>query len=150
METVEAIKDPLSLVFAALADPTRRAILTRLARRHDGAYTVSEIAEEFLDRMSLPAVTKHLKVLERAKLIQKTREAQFRPCQIDAEPLREAAAWLEPYRRMWEERFDRLEAYLARTAPAESEAANTPPPKKKRKPRANKPRVTQRARRKSS
>jgi DNA-binding transcriptional ArsR family regulator len=115
METTAATRDPLSLVFAALADPTRRAILARLA---GGTSTVSEIAGDFRDAMSLPAVTKHLKVLERARLIQKTRDAQFRPCQLDAAALQEAVAWLEPYRALWEARFDRLEAYLARTAPA--------------------------------
>lgn len=115
METTQATRDSLSLVFGALADPTRRAILTRLA---GGTSTVSEIAADFRDTMSLPAVTKHLKVLERAKLIQKTRDAQFRPCRIDGAALAEAASWLEPYRVLWEERFDRLEAYLARTAPA--------------------------------
>lgn len=114
METTAATRDPLSLVFAALADPTRRAILTRLV---GSTSTVSEIAADFRDTMSLPAVTKHLQVLERAKLIRKTRDAQFRPCQIDAAALQEAVAWLEPYRVLWEERFDRLEAYLARTAP---------------------------------
>jgi DNA-binding transcriptional ArsR family regulator len=114
MATSAATRDPLSLVFAALADPTRRAILARLV---GGTSTVSEIAADFRDVMSLPAVTKHLKVLERARLIQKTRDAQFRPCQLDAAALQEAAAWLEPYRALWEARFDRLEAYLARTAP---------------------------------
>jgi DNA-binding transcriptional ArsR family regulator len=115
METSAATRDPLSLVFAALADPTRRAILAHLV---GGTSTVSEIAADFRDGMSLPAVTKHLKVLERARLIQKTRDAQFRPCQLDAAALQEAVAWLEPYRALWEARFDRLEAYLARTAPA--------------------------------
>ena len=115
METSAVTRDPLSLVFAALADPTRRAILARLA---SGTSTVSEIAADFRDTMSPPAVTKHLKVLERARLIQKTRDAQFRPCRIDAAALREVVAWLEPFRVLWEERFDRLEAYLARTAPA--------------------------------
>ncbi len=127
METSTVTRDPLSLVFAALADPTRRAILTRLA---GGTSTVSEIAADFRDAMSLPAVTKHLKVLERAKLIQKTRDAQFRPCQLDAAALREAVAWLEPYRVLWEERFDRLGAYLARTAPAAAPATTTTGTKK--------------------
>lgn len=127
METTTATRDPLSLVFAALADPTRRAILARLAA---GTSTVSEIAADFRDAMSLPAVTKHLKVLERAKLIQKGRDAQFRPCRIDVAALHEAIAWLEPYRQ-WQERFDRLEDYLARTAPKKTKK-NAP---KKGRPR---------------
>lgn len=118
-------------MFAALADPTRRAILARLA---GGTATVTAIAADFRDTMSLPAVTKHLQVLERAKLLRKTRDAQFRPCEIDAAALQEALAWLEPYRVLWEERFDRLEAYLARTAPgAEPTTTPKPTPKKKKK-----------------
>jgi DNA-binding transcriptional ArsR family regulator len=97
----------LDRTFAALADPTRRAILARLAR---GEATVSELAEPF--PMSQPAVSKHLKVLERAGLIVRGRRAQWRPAELKAEPLREAAGWLEDYRRLWEERLDRLDAYL--------------------------------------
>src|SRR5262250_852288 len=100
--------DPLSATFAALADPTRRAILARLAL---GETSVSELAEPF--EMSLPAVSKHLKVLERAGLVVRGREAQWRPCRIEAAPLREVDDWLASYRRMWEERLDRLEGYLA-------------------------------------
>src|SRR5687767_7075871 len=99
--------DDLSTTFAALADPTRRAILARLA---SGQCSVTEIAEPF--EMSLPAVSKHLKVLERAGLIARGREAQWRPCRLDAGPLKEVADWVERYRRHWEESFDRLDAYL--------------------------------------
>jgi len=99
--------DRLSMTFAALADPTRRAILARLA---SGEASVTEIAEPF--EMSLPAVSKHLKVLERAGLIARSREAQWRPCQLNARPLREVADWVEHYRRFWEESFDRLDEYL--------------------------------------
>lgn len=97
----------LDAVFAALADSTRRAILERLA---GGEATVSELAAPFA--MSLPAVTKHLQVLERAGLITKGRNAQYRPCQLAAEPLREAADWVGQYRRFWEENLDNLEDYL--------------------------------------
>jgi DNA-binding transcriptional ArsR family regulator len=99
--------DRLDATFAALADPTRRAILARLAL---GKTSVSELAEPF--KMSLPAVSKHLKVLQRAGLIERGREAQWRPCQLAAGPLKDAADWLEHYRRFWEEAFDRLEDYL--------------------------------------
>lgn len=99
--------DPLSATFAALADPTRRAILARLA---DGEASVTELAKPF--DMSLPAVTKHLKVLERAGLITRAREAQWRPCRLEPTPLREISSWVEQYRRHWDERFDRLEEYL--------------------------------------
>jgi len=99
--------DRLSSTFAALADPTRRAILARLAL---GETSVLKLAEPF--EMSLPAVSKHLKVLERAGLITRTRDAQMRPCRIDARALKEADDWLEEYRRLWEERLDRLDDYL--------------------------------------
>jgi DNA-binding transcriptional ArsR family regulator len=99
--------DQLSVTFAALADPTRRAILAHLAR---GEASVTELAEPF--EMSLPAISKHLKVLERAGLITRGREAQWRPCQIKAEPLKDAADWIEHYRHFWEESFDRLDDYL--------------------------------------
>jgi DNA-binding transcriptional ArsR family regulator len=101
------IADNLSATFAALADPTRRAILERLA---DGDTTVSELAEPF--EMSMPAVSKHLKVLERAGLISRMRDAQKRPCRLEAEPLKQAVTWIEQYRRHWDERLDRLEDYL--------------------------------------
>jgi len=99
--------DRLSTTFAALADPTRRAILARLA---SGEATVTELARPF--DMSLPAVSKHLKVLERAGLIARGREAQWRPCLLEAEPLGKAADWLENYRRFWEQSFDRLDDFL--------------------------------------
>lgn len=99
--------DRLSSTFAALADPTRRAILARLAL---GETSVLKLAEPF--EMSLPAVSKHLKVLERAGLITRGRDAQMRPCRIDARALKEADDWLEEYRRLWEQRLDRLDDYL--------------------------------------
>jgi DNA-binding transcriptional ArsR family regulator len=99
--------DRLSTTFAALADPTRRAILTRLAL---GEASVGELAEPF--EMSLPAVSKHLKVLERAGLIARGREAQWRPARLEAAPLRDAADWIEHYRRFWEQSLDRLGDYL--------------------------------------
>src|SRR3954470_10157727 len=99
--------DPLSATFAALADPTRRAILARLA---SGEASVMELAQPF--DMSLPAVSKHLKVLERAGLIARSREAQWRPCKLEGSRLKEVADWVEHYRRFWEQSFDRLEAYL--------------------------------------
>ena len=100
--------DPLSLTLSALADPTRRAILSRLS---GGQMSVSELAKPF--RMTPPAVTKHLKVLQRAGLITQSREAQWRPCRLKAAPLKEAADWVEQYRKFWEESFDRLDEYLA-------------------------------------
>lgn len=99
--------DPLSEKFAALADPTRRAILARLA---DGEVAVTELAKPF--SMSLPAVSKHLKVLERAGLITRGRDAQFRPCKLEADGLRAVSDWVEQYKKFWEESFDRLDAYL--------------------------------------
>ena len=99
--------DRLSATFSALADPTRRAILARLAL---GETSVTELAEPFA--MSMPAVSKHLKVLERAGLIVRGREAQWRPCRIEAQALKPVDEWLENYRRLWEQRFDRLEDYL--------------------------------------
>lgn len=103
-----AVSDTLSTTFSALADPTRRAILARLAA---GEASVTELAEPF--DMSLPAVSKHLKVLERAGLIARNREAQWRRCRLDASPLRDVSAWVDQYREFWEQRLDRLEAYLA-------------------------------------
>jgi DNA-binding transcriptional ArsR family regulator len=103
----ETTTDRLSTTFAALADPTRRAILARLT---SGEATVTEIARPF--EMTLPAVSKHLKVLERAGLIERGREAQWRPARLAAEPLRDIDEWLERYRRFWEQSFDRLDQYL--------------------------------------
>jgi DNA-binding transcriptional ArsR family regulator len=100
-------QDSLSTTFAALADPTRRAILARLTT---GPATVTELAAPFA--ISGPAVSKHLRVLEHARLITRSREAQWRPCQLDAAPLREVADWAADYRRFWEKSFDRLDAYL--------------------------------------
>ena len=99
--------DPLSATFAALADPTRRAILARLAK---GKRSVTELAQPFA--MSLPAVSKHLKVLENAHLIERSRDAQWRPCKLAPEPLKQVSSWLEQYRQFWEESLDRLEDYL--------------------------------------
>jgi DNA-binding transcriptional ArsR family regulator len=106
--------DPLSATFAALADPTRRAILARLA---SGEASVTEIAEPF--EISLPAVSKHLTVLERAGLVVRSRDAQWRPCRLDAAPLKQVADWTERYREMWEQRFDRLDEYLRGLNPQE-------------------------------
>jgi DNA-binding transcriptional ArsR family regulator len=99
--------DHLSATFSALADPTRRAILARLA---EGETTVTKLAKPF--RMSLPAVSRHLKVLERAGLITQTREAQWRPCKLEAKPLQEAADWVDQYRKFWDARLDRLADYI--------------------------------------
>ena len=99
--------DHLSTTFAALADPTRRAILARLAT---GDASVGELAEPF--EMSMPAISKHLKVLERAGLIARSRKAQWRPCSLQAAPLKEVADWVEIYRQLWEQSFDRLDDYL--------------------------------------
>jgi DNA-binding transcriptional ArsR family regulator len=99
--------DSLSLVFAALADPTRRAILARLS---EGERSVNELAAPF--EISLPAISKHLKVLECAGLIERTRNAQWRPCRLQAGPLKDAADWVGQYKRFWEESFDRLDEYL--------------------------------------
>ncbi|WP_305789082.1 ArsR/SmtB family transcription factor [Symbioplanes lichenis] len=101
--------DRLSLIFAALADPTRRAILARLA---EGEATVSELAEPFA--ISLPAISRHLKVLEHAGLISRSRTAQWRSSRLEAEPLREATEWMDRYRRFWDESFRRLDAHLRR------------------------------------
>jgi DNA-binding transcriptional ArsR family regulator len=104
---MQAASDSLSATFAALADPTRRAILARLA---SGECSVTELAEPFA--MSLPAVSKHLRVLERAGLIVRRREAQWRHCRIEATPLKDVAEWAAEYRHIWEGRFDRLDSYL--------------------------------------
>lgn len=105
------VPDPLSRTFAALADPTRRAILARLAR---GECTVGELAKPFA--MSGPAVTKHLNVLERAGLIARGRDAQWRPCRLRAAPLRKVADWAEAYRQFWDASYERLDGYLERLA----------------------------------
>ena len=104
---MEKLQDKLTLTFAALSDPTRRAILAKLAH---GDATVKELAKPF--DISGPAITKHLKVLENAGLISRGREAQWRPCRIEAKALKDVADWVEEYRQFWEESFDRLDAYL--------------------------------------
>jgi DNA-binding transcriptional ArsR family regulator len=108
----QSAQDHLSATLSALADPTRRAILSRLA---EGEATVTELAAPF--DISLPAVSRHLKVLQRAGLIIQGRQAQWRPCRLDAEPLKEVSVWVEQYRRQWEERLDRLDAYLTQLQP---------------------------------
>ena len=108
--------DRLSTTFSALADPTRRAILARLV---SGEASVTELAEPF--EMSLPAVSKHLKVLERAGLVARSRAAQWRPCRLQAGPLKDAADWLDHYRRFWEQSLDRLEDYLDQLQKEESD-----------------------------
>jgi DNA-binding transcriptional ArsR family regulator len=100
------MKDSLSTTFMALADPTRRAMLAQLSQ---GETNVSDLAKPFLNKMSLPAISKHLKVLEEAGLIVKTREAQWRPCRINGAALKDATEWMEQYRIFWEESFDRLD-----------------------------------------
>jgi DNA-binding transcriptional ArsR family regulator len=113
--------DQLSTTFAALADPTRRAILARLVT---GELSVTELAEPF--DMSLPAVSKHLRVLERAGLIARGREAQWRPCRIEAAPLKEVADWAERYRHIWEQRLDNLDTYLKQLQAKEKKHARKP------------------------
>lgn len=112
--------DPLSVTFAALADPTRRAILARLTQ---GEASVTELAKPF--EMSLPAISKHLKVLERAGLITRSQEAQWRPCRLEANPLQDAASWIGQYRQFWEENLDRLDDYLTKLQ-AESQTQENP------------------------
>jgi DNA-binding transcriptional ArsR family regulator len=110
------VPDPLSTTFAALADPTRRAILERLA---SGKRSVTELAKPFA--MTLPAISKHLKVLERAGLVERGRQAQWRPCRLQAAPLKSASDWIEQYRQLWEERLDRLDEYLHELRSEETE-----------------------------
>ena len=122
MPSATTTRDPLSTTFAALADPTRRAILTTLA---DGEATVTTLAEPF--EMTLPAISKHLKVLERAGLIERSSRAQWRPCRLAPEPLKEVADWVEHYREFWEQRFDRLDDYLSELqGSAESDRGRQP------------------------
>ncbi len=118
--------DQLSLTFAAIADPTRRAILLRLSK---GQAPVKELAEPF--QMTQPAITKHLKVLEKAGLIERSRSAQMRPCRLRAKPLKEAASWIERYRTYWEESLDRLDEYL-KELQSEPDAKPTSSSRKKR------------------
>ncbi len=121
MQTTQAQSDRLSTTFAALADPTRRAILARLA---GGEATVTDLAAPF--DLSLPAISKHLKVLQRAGLIEQGRHAQWRPCRLTPEPLRDVSDWLGQYRRHWEESFDRLGAYLRQIQQQEQPDADPP------------------------
>ena len=106
------MQDKLSQTFAALADPTRRAMLAQLSK---GEANVSELAQPWLKKMSLPAITKHVKVLERAGLVTKSKDAQARPCRLRGSGLRDATNWVDQYRIFWEENFDRLDAYLKET-----------------------------------
>jgi DNA-binding transcriptional ArsR family regulator len=126
--------DRLSLTFSALADPTRRAILAKLS---SGPASVNDLAAPF--SMSLPAVSKHLKVLEKAQLIARGKEAQWRPCEIKAAPLKEATDWMEQYRQFWEERFDRLEEYL-KELQAQEKSATTKTAKTKKNGSSKSPR----------
>jgi DNA-binding transcriptional ArsR family regulator len=129
------MQDTLSLTFAALADPTRRAILARLAL---GEATVKELAKPF--PISGPAITKHLKVLEAARLISRGREAQYRPCRIEPVAFDEVASWVQTYQRIWEERFDRLDAYLkTKTAAQPAEPPRARPSKGRAKTRKGTP-----------
>ena len=133
--------DRLSATFAALADPTRRAILSRLA---GGEASVTELARPF--EMSLPAISKHLRVLQRAGLITRSRDAQWRPCRLEAAPLRDAADWIDRYREFWDASFDRLESYLreVQAQPTDRGASGTA---RKRKPAAKKTKRASRRRR---
>jgi DNA-binding transcriptional ArsR family regulator len=127
--------DHLSQTFSALADPTRRAILAQLSK---GEASVSDLARPFLEGMSLPGVTKHLKVLERAGLITKSRDAQWRPCRLNAPALKDAADWMEQYRVFWEESLDRLGEYLAAVQAKERAAKDPASAPQARKQRASK------------
>jgi DNA-binding transcriptional ArsR family regulator len=120
--------DPLSATFAALADPTRRAILERLM---GGETTVTELAKPF--EMTLPAVSKHLRVLERARLIERGRRAQWRPCKLSPIALKDADDWLEKYRTFWEDRFDRLDAYLKEVQEKEKKSSRDKTQREERK-----------------
>lgn len=122
------MSDQLSQTFAALADPTRRGLLAHLAK---GEASVSELAKPYMRSMSLPAITKHLKVLENAGLITKSRDAQWRPCKLNGAPLKDASNWMETYRMFWEESFDRLDEYLKTMSKTET-------PKKKGRKNARK------------
>lgn len=122
--------DPLTATFAALADPTRRAILARLV---SGEASVTELAKPF--EMTLPAISKHLKVLERAGLVARGREAQWRPCRLKAAPLKDVSEWVGQYRRFWEESFDRLDDYLHQLQSKERKDGR----KNARKPRSRRP-----------
>jgi DNA-binding transcriptional ArsR family regulator len=126
-EVYKTMTDSISSTFAALADPTRRAILARLAL---GETSVTELAEPF--EMSMPAVSKHLRVLEHAGLITRGREAQWRPCKLKAEPLQQAADWLDEYRKFWEQSFDKLDEYLQKLQAKETKGSSENTDKEKR------------------
>jgi DNA-binding transcriptional ArsR family regulator len=138
---VTSVSDTLSVTFAALSDPTRRAMLARLSQ---GEASVNELAAPF--KMSLPAVSKHIKVLERAGLLIKTRNAQQRPCKIDGVQLKQAVDWIEQYKQLWEGRLDRLDAYLlelqASEAAAKSAKSVKPAPKPKKSAKSDKKNTT--------
>jgi DNA-binding transcriptional ArsR family regulator len=127
MGSLQMPADPLSATFAALADPTRRAILGRLM---SGECSVTELAEPF--NMSMPGVSKHLRVLERAGLIARRRDAQWRPCRIDAAPLKDVADWAARYRHLWEARLDRLDTYLQHVQTKEAKRHARKPHRKQR------------------
>jgi len=132
-------QDMLSLRFSALGDPTRRAMLVRLSK---GEASVSELAKPFMRKMSAPAITKHLQVLERAGLISKGREAQWRPCKLNGESFKEVSQWLELYKKFWDESLDRLDVYLKTlTAAAAAAAAKKKDQKKDQKNKKKKTRT---------
>ena len=130
---MQTTNDRLSSTFSALADPTRRAILARLA---SGEASVTELATPM--KMTMPAVTKHLKVLQRAGLVRQERRAQWRPCYLVAQPLKDASDWVEQYRRFWEESLDRLEIYLRELQAAEKPIAVTKKPKQNQQKKGSK------------
>jgi DNA-binding transcriptional ArsR family regulator len=138
--------DHLSQTFSALADPTRRAILAQLSK---GEASVSDLARPFLEGMSLPGVTKHLKVLEKAGLITKSRDAQWRPCRLNAPALKDAADWMEQYRVFWEESLDRLGEYLATVQANERASKQAASKTPTAKPRASKQRAAKPERKKN-
>jgi DNA-binding transcriptional ArsR family regulator len=138
--------DHLSQTFSALADPTRRAILAQLSK---GEASVTDLARPFLEDMSLPGVTKHLKVLERAGLITKSRDAQWRPCRLNAPALKDAADWMEQYRVFWEESLDRLGEYLATVQAKERASKQAASKTPTAKPRASQQRAAKPARKKN-
>jgi DNA-binding transcriptional ArsR family regulator len=123
MTTIALDEEKLDQTFSALANSTRRALLARLS---EGEATVNELAEPF--NMTLPAVSKHLKVLERAGMVVRARHAQFRPCALDAEPLHEISSWAEQYRHVWEARFDRMDDYLQQLATNRTNRGSTTTP----------------------
>ncbi len=128
------MSDQLTLTFSALADPTRRAMLAQLSK---GEANVSDLAAPFMNEMSLPAITKHLKVLEKAGLVTKTRDAQWRPCKLNGAPLKDVSDWMELYRTYWEDSFDRLEDYLKTIVPPKKNSKANKSRKKKKNGKGN-------------